>query len=259
MKVAILLTGQLRTFDLVKYFHMNALIKKYNADVFLGIDINNKYQCEYENPTSDTDLQDVEKAKDFFKPIDTFILNEYDYFQGRYEHLLFRQYYVVKNTYQMLKTHSDANHITYDLIIRLRFDYYIFTKELPILPEILDTRLNTVLYNKTNIDILKNHIFDKTITFEEIIDNTIYVVGVGDFKHYKYANDPFFYHNHSLLEKMLEFYDHMTPIMEYCSKNNIGQNGAMIECVFYMYLTHFNNINLKITNIRGIVIRDFRS
>ena len=34
MKVAVLLTGQLRTFEMVKHLHMNALISKYNADVF---------------------------------------------------------------------------------------------------------------------------------------------------------------------------------------------------------------------------------
>ena len=77
MKVAVLLTGQLRTFEMVKYLHMNALISKYNADVFLGIDICNKYQCEYKNSNVETDSQIVNKAIDFFKPIDTFILDNF--------------------------------------------------------------------------------------------------------------------------------------------------------------------------------------
>lgn len=240
MKVAVLLTGQLRTFELLKYLHMNALIKPYNADVFLGISRNV------------TDDKDVLKVKDFFKPIDTFILNDSDHFK---DDRIVTQYYVVKNTYNMLKLHSDRNNITYDLIIRLRFDQYIFTKEVHVHPQLWDTDLNTVMYNETNINILKNHTFNEIITFDEIQDNSIYVFTFGDFKHYKYANDQFFYHNHSLLDKMFEFYDHITPIMKHCHENNIGQDGALIECVLYLYITHFNNINLKRSNVGGFFIR----
>ena len=46
MTIAILLTGQLRTFEMVKYLHMNSLIKQYNADVFLGIDVSNLTMCK---------------------------------------------------------------------------------------------------------------------------------------------------------------------------------------------------------------------
>ena len=77
----------------------------------------------------------------------------------------------------------------------------------------------------------------------------------GDFKHYKYANDQFFYHNHTLLEKMMNFYDNIDNIMNYCNQNNIGNMGAMIECIFYLYITQFNNIILKQSNISGIFIR----
>lgn len=68
MKVVVLLTGQLRTFEMVKYLHMNTLILKYNADVFLRIDICNKYQCEYKNSTDATDINNL---------INTFILDNY--------------------------------------------------------------------------------------------------------------------------------------------------------------------------------------
>ena len=69
MKVAVLLTGQLRSVDMVKYLHMNALIKQYNADVFLGIDLNNTYQNMHKNSNTFTTLEDLNKANDFFKPI----------------------------------------------------------------------------------------------------------------------------------------------------------------------------------------------
>lgn len=257
MKVAVLLTGQLRTFEMVKYLHMNSLILKYDADVFIGINLNNQYQCEYKNSTAKTNVSDVIKIKNFFKPIDTFILNDdSDLYQGKPNPLVFRQYYVVKNTYRMLKIYSENNNIKYDLIIRLRFDQLLYSKEVPIEPKIYDIQLKKVLYNQDNIDILKNYTLDKKFIFEEINDNTIYVFGFGEFKHYHYANDQFFYHNHSLLEKMFEFYDNILNIMNYCDKKNIGNKGARIECIFYLYIRQFNNINLKKSNIHGIFIRE---
>jgi hypothetical protein len=255
MRVAILLTGQLRTFEMLKHLHMNALIKQYNADVFLGIDVNNKYQHNYQNSTNTTSLQEVNNAIDFFKPIDTFILNDYAIFKkNHYSHLVFRQYYVVKKVYKMLKKYSDNNNITYDLIIRLRFDQYIYSKEVPIAPGIYNTDLNTILYNQENIDKLKNFSIDKKFIFEEVNNNTIYVFGFGDFKHYKYANDQFFYHDHSLLETIMNFYDNMFDLDIYCNDNKIGNEGARPECIFYLYIT-LNNIAIKKTNIEGIFIR----
>jgi hypothetical protein len=228
MKIALLLTGQLRTFEMVKYLHMNSLILKYDTDTFLGIDLNNKYQCEFKNSTESTPLEKVERAKDFFKPIDTFVLNEFDFFKDKYEHLLFRQYYVVKNTYKMLKTHIDNNNIKYDLIIRLRFDQLIYSNEVPISPNLIKDNFEKILYNEENTDIIKNYTLDKKFIFEEVKNNTIYVFGYGDFEHYKYCNDQFFYHDQSLLEKMFEFYDNIFNIMSYCNKKNIGNKGALI-------------------------------
>jgi len=251
MKVALLLTGQLRTVEMLKYFNLNTLILPYDADVFLGIDLDNKYQCEYKNSTNKTTLEDANKTIDFFEPINSFILDDINPC-----HLLLRQYYVVKKTYEMLKIYSDKNNIKYDLIIRLRFDQLIYSQEIQIPPEIWNTKLKTVLYNQENINILKNYSIDKKFIFEEVNDNTIYVFGFGDYKHYKYANDQFFYHNHTLLEKMMNFYDNIEYISEYCNTHDIGNRGANIECIFYLYITHFNNIILKkISNICGIFIR----
>lgn len=250
MKVAVLLTGQLRTVDMLKYLHLNTLILPYDADVFLGIDLNNKKQREYKNSTEETTLEEANKTIDFFKPINSFILDDINPVQ-----LILRQYYVVKKTYEMLKIYSDNNNIKYDLIIRLRFDQLLFSKEIPIQPKLWDNKLKTVLYNQGNINILENYSKGKKLIFEEVNDNTIYVFAFGDFKHYKYANDQFFYHNHTLLEKMMNFYDNINDIMTYCNTHNIGNKGAVIECIFYLYITKFNNIILKQSNIHGIFIR----
>ena len=258
MKVAVLLTGQLRTFEMIKYLHMNALIKQYNADVFLGIDISNKLQVEYQNSIVDTEEQYVVNAINFFKPIDTFVLKNFS-LKGVPNNDIrrFRQYYIVKKTYKMLKTHIDNNNIKYDLIIRLRFDQYIYSTEVPILPGLWNEKLQVILYNEENIKILKNYPLYKKFIFEEINNNTIYVFGFGDFNTYKYANDQFFYHNHSLIGKMFNFYDNMLDIVKYCIKQ-IGnvENKCLTEYIFYTYITN-NNINLKKSNIHGIFIREF--
>lgn len=257
MKVAVLLTGQLRTFEMLKYLHMNALIRPYDADVFMGIDVNNKLQVAYKNSMDDTSQQQVINAINFFKPIDTFILDEFT-LQGVPNNDIrrFRQYYVVKNVYKMLKTYSADNNIKYDLIIRLRYDQLIYSKEVPLHHDLFYKDLNNVLYNEKNTDIIKNYSSDKKFIFEEIKDNTLYVFGFGDFAHYKYANDQFFYHNHSLLEKMYQFYDNMLDIMKYCLKKNFGNKGCMTECIFYTYITN-NDIIFKRSNINGIFLREF--
>lgn len=44
--------------------------------------------------------------------------------------------------------------------------------------------------------------------------------------------------------------------IEYCNNNQIENKGALIECIFYLFLSN-NNINLKKSNISGIFIREF--
>ena len=54
---------------------------------------------------------------------------------------------------------------------------------------------------------------------------------------------------------MYDFYDNIFPISEYCYENKIGNVGALIECIFYLYVTHFNDIMFKQSCISGIFIR----
>ena len=249
MKVAVLLTGQLRTFEMVKHLHMNALISKYNADVFLGINPDNNHVNTKIKNNCKTDSETISKAIAFYKPIDTFILDKFD-FGDDWTRRLFIQYYVVKHTYKMLIHHSTTHTIKYDLIIRLRFDHFIYSKDVPI-----PHQINPNIYDIHNSDIINNHTVDKKFIFDEINNNTLYVFGFGVHEHYKYANDQFFYHNHSLIQIMFEFYDNLFTIKKYCNTNNIGNKGAMIECMLYLYITKFNNINLKHSSIGGIAVR----
>ena len=74
MKVAIILSGQPRTWKLCKHFLKNMILDRYDCDIFLGIDINNKTQLLYKNSQSCTDEIEVKQILDFYKPVSYYIL-----------------------------------------------------------------------------------------------------------------------------------------------------------------------------------------
>ena len=78
MKIAVILTGQLRTFHMVKYLHLNSLISQYDTDVFLSIDLDNSLQCLHKNNKSKSNMDDAKKAIEFFKPKGHFILENFN-------------------------------------------------------------------------------------------------------------------------------------------------------------------------------------
>lgn len=267
MKIAILLTGQLRTFEMCKYLHMKYLISKYDSDVYLGINICNTHQIVYKNSKDKTNTDKVKRAIDFFNPVDTFILDNFEDEFNKIKnknttnlHLLqgmFEQYYVVKNTYKMVLDNINKGK-TYDLIFRLRFDQFIYSEDVPIAPQLYDTSYNTILYTPKNIDIIKEYTIDNYFKFDEIADNTIYLYGFGNYKNCKFANEQFWYHTPSIINQMFEYYDNFLPLLVYCNQRLIGNEGAPIyEWMFYIYLTEFNKINIKKSNITGIFLREF--
>ena len=263
-KIALLLTGQLRTFDVVKYLHMNTLITKYDTDVFLSIDVDNSLQCLYQNSTIKTNERQLKNAIDFFKPVDYFILDNFeDEFLNiknmskinvEYFKLVFRQYFVVYNAYKMLIKHINTTNIKYDLIIRLRFDQFICT-DFSLLQEIGYREDKKIVWNNEKKTFFDDFSKQKIITFNENEDNTIYLFGYGPFEHYNYANDQFFYHNSTLINILFKFYENILILYEYCNKIKIGDKGATIECIFYLYLKN-NVVTLKRSHIHGIFIRE---
>jgi hypothetical protein len=154
----------------------------------------------------------------------------------------------------MLNNYKSKTNKNYDIIIRLRFDQFLFTNEINIMNKLIMNNESNILFNNENIQIVKNHSPQLSFKFNTICNNYIYVLGIGNFKHYKYANDQFWFHNESLLKTMSHFYNNLYNISINCTKNNIGQHGAKIECILYQYLTNLN-IKLEISHIKGIFIR----
>jgi len=270
MKIALLLTGQLRTYEMAKWLHMNSLISKYDTDIFLSIDLDNSKQVEHMNKKQKSTKEEALSVVEFFNPIDYFIMED---FSDEFNNIInknkkikninnykgmFEQYYIVKNAYKMLINHINLTNKEYDIIIRLRFDQFLFTDESNILYKLNKTDTNQIIYSLENIDLLKNLSVNYKITFDEILENTIYLFGFGDFFHYKYANDQFFYHNSKLINLIFMFYDNILELIEYCLENNIGNKGAIYETIWYQFLIN-NNIIIKKSNINGIFVREFTS
>ena len=72
MKIALLLFGQLRTFDMCKRMIKN-MINRYDCDVFMSIDKNNLHQHEDLNSKQETHDLKISDAIDFIKPKDFYI------------------------------------------------------------------------------------------------------------------------------------------------------------------------------------------
>ena len=266
MKIALLLTGQLRTVDLVKYLHFNTIISKYDTDVFLSIDMNNKYQTEFKNSTNDTNLAKANEIISFFKPVKYFISENFKNESDRLsttEHKIFvkkyigiyAQYYIVNKAYEILKEHIEENNINYDLVIRLRFDQYIMHSNN--IFDILDkTRTNSIIYNNKNIDIIKNNTTNIKMPFYQPIENDVYVLGFGIYTHFNYVNDQFFYHNSEQINNFLNFYPNLNQYID-IAVNKEGNVGMCIyEHVFYHFLKSFN-FSVKKADLDSQFIREF--
>jgi len=291
MKIALLLTGQLRTVDMVKFLHMNSIIKKHDTDVFLGIDLNNSKQCEYKNDTSDTSLEKAKQVISFFNPKSYFICEDYssefkklldsksdiddniNHIVETHFMLLFEQYYVVKETYNLLIEHINKTDTKYDIIIRLRFDQFIWTDESHDIIELInktdDTNTNDskIIYDIENTKLLNKISETQSINFN-LFDNkdenlsknqnkkNIYLFGFGDCAHYKYANDQFWYHTPKLINVISTFYDKIYKLMNKAIKNNTGNCGCMIEHLWHTYLVN-HKINIQKGNVSGVFIREY--
>lgn len=245
MKIALLMTGQLRTVDMVKYLHLHAIIEKYDTDVFLSINCNNEIQCLNKNSTLQTKKDKVKEIIDFFKPISYFVSESY-VCESPYK-LVLEQYFIVHNGYQLIK--DTNNH--YDLIVRLRFDQFLCNEVFDIYSK-LDIS-DTIVYNEKNTKIFKE-LTNYKINFYQALDNEIYVFGQGQFTHFHYVNDQFFYHNMSLLDTMLCFYKELPELMDLTKQN--GNTGlCIIEHAFSIFLKR-KQINIKTANLKCQFIRE---
>ena len=253
MKVALLLTGQLRTHEMVKHIQMNSLIRHYDMDIFMSIDLDNSIQTAHKNPTDRTDISAANAAIEFFKPNDYCIIESPPVLQIP----RMRQYYVVKKAYELLKNYKNKTKTVYDVIMRLRFDQILYPENIDVRNKLeranSDSMFDNVIFNETNRSYLNALSADQKIMLHPVEDNHIHVFGFGDYKHYKYVNDQFFYHNESLIDSMFEFYEHIPELSAICDAQNV-KTDARTEYIFYLYLQKMG-ITHKQTHIIGEFVR----
>jgi hypothetical protein len=263
MKIAVLMTGQLRSFTMLKDLHYNTIISQYDTDVFLGIDSSNQLQTANENSSHNTNKNYIQEAQDFFNPIKSHISQGVDLssIEPKVCPQLFGQYYLVKNTYKLLKDHIEDTNAKYDLILRLRYDQLLFSEDVPYL-DLLARKIpynkNTTIYNESNQKLLSEYSQGKKFKFEKLNDNELYVFGFGQFPNsdYQYANDQFFYHTESLIDDIYKFYDYLPELMNKALKERKKPYGGFIENLFHTYITEYCNKKLRKSNIHGVFVRD---
>ena len=288
MKIALLFTGQLRTYNMTKDFIKKSIIDKYDTDVFLSIDTNNRVQLSQKYNKNDLTEDTINDVIKFYNPIDYFItdnnnynlvvdqfINSFDFNKiKQYEskiilYLIFQQYYIVHQAYKLLEKHINLNSTKYDLIIRLRFDQLLWNDNIHHIIDELEknnsvngltvydklTINNNILYNQNNINLLSS-IPDHKINFDNPSDNTIYVMDYREYFTYKCVNDYFWIHSHDLIKTMGSFYNSFVDLLNDCLETFFPDKGGLIEHLFYKYLTN-NNINIKKTIIKGSVIREY--
>ncbi|NDE17472.1 hypothetical protein EBZ80_21345 [bacterium] len=268
MRVALLLTGQLRTFDMVKYLHRNNIIQVHDCDIFLSIDCDNRRQCISMNSSAWTDASRIQEAVNFFQPKDYHVSTDYDteYEQVLQEndkldpksavHRLFmQQYFVVQRAYTMLAEYMQKHDAAYDVIVRLRFDQFLWCSY-DFQKQFQWTEKNGIRYNEHNMAILRDRTAAEAIDFPEVSDKEVYVLGKGMLGHNPYCNDQFFFHHPNLIPTMTRFYDELPELIANIEQ---GKNGRLpgfphIENAFYDFLVR-HDIDIRVTHLKGVFVR----
>jgi hypothetical protein len=171
---------------------------------------------------------------------------------------IFEQYYIVYKAYELLEKYIETTSTNYDLIIRLRFDQFIWNTNNNHFEKYnfqsIDNDKNKILFNQYNITQTINNFDIIKLTLDNGKDNTIQVFGGGCYKYYAYVNDQFWCHKMDLLLKMKDFYNKLPDIINECKTTFYPEYGCWIEHFFCKYLVQ-NNIIIEKSILDGVFIR----
>ena len=270
MKIALLLTGNLRSFRLCNFSVNNTIVNRYDTDIFLSIDKNNMLQDANKNITEATIDSEIQMAIDLYRPCKYYICNTYseifkidsskldinkvssfmpvEKYQG-----IFEQYYIVQEAYRLLKEYIYDTGIQYNKIIRMRFDQVIWSRNHTVPSSIIYE--NCILYNDYSINIIKEWTKNISIDIETPQNNELYLFGWGNINGAEYTNDHFWIHSKELIEVMYKYYNELPNIINIMTSDGTRlKGGPYFEIAFNRFLQG-NNIIQKKTNIIGLFSR----
>jgi hypothetical protein len=286
MKVALLITGELRTFEFCKHVIKSAIIDKYDTDVFLAL------SCQEDK------LEEMNKVIDFFKPIETHIADNLNYIENHMElvnigeylkctpfgtdpqqssifhiHLIRRiltVFHSVYHAYRLLKRHSDNNSVTYDHIFRIRTDHIVwsdvineFRQDFTWTPQghINANIADIMLYNKS-IDSIKNISRLIEVNFDIPIKNTIYVSNHGTTPSISFKNSlgwcdaDYWIHSHDLIPTIMTMFDSLPEILNESFSPDTFPKGPTVETFFCKFLQK-HNITIKNSRIKTMLVLEY--
>lgn len=265
MKLALLLTGQLRTNELVRHMHYHRLLAPYDVDVFLSIDPDNSRQNEFENPVQPTADDAVQEAIAFYRPkrytVCTLSLDEMVAVSEHpeekrhllstfpYAALVLRQYYVVQQAYKLL-AETPTN---YDLVIRLRFDQLLFNDAHDI--HTLLAGKSQIVCTPTTLEMTKALAPTlPPLRLQTTPRTQLQVFGYGPYLHYFYVNDQFWCHAPALSSVMAGFYDALPRLTAARLAADNRNTGAFIESLLHNYLEE-QGVEPVRTTVGGVFVR----
>jgi hypothetical protein len=277
MKVALLLTGQLRTHELCKHSIKNCIIDRYDTDVFMSIDRSNVFQNEWRNSRNDSEDSQILEAVSWYQPKGYVVTDHPDHSVADglndrlspFVHLwitrlLFAQYAIVKKAYSLLKDHVSSTGTKYDMVIRLRFDQFLWDKDTTVLHECMEKHIRPesysqqtidIVYNQINIDIAKALSKRFTLSLDTGYPDTVHTFGFGLVHGYPFINDQFWAHGHDLIDQFAGFYDEMPGLLLDCTQTFFPDRGCLIEHMFYKFTFKYR-FTVKKSGLVGIFVRE---
>ena len=290
MRVAVLLTGNLRSWRLCGQVLKNCLLSRYDCDVFMSVDLDNTLQCVGENPSSFSKTTELEEAINFYKPIKVYsgcgyTENLFESISSDIVHIvpeapcpevslkgsayhimelaknanflkaklakeslkiLFEQYFYCKKAYELLEAHMKEQTVSYDLVLRIRFDQLLWSDADSSPVKFFQTNSKGVIYSEKNIEIAKS--VSITFQLDEPEVDEICVFGCGVHHNYVYVNDQFWAHGPDMIAYIKNFYSSLPVIIDSCS-TSYPFFGASIEHFFFLYLRGKKIMRSKLSGI----------
>jgi hypothetical protein len=134
MKIAIIISGQPRSWKLCKWFHKNIIMNNNNCDVFLSIDSNNTTQLLHKNNNNYTSDLEVNEIISFYTPKNVYINSEHDDIE--------------LEKMCSLISEGECNNYTCDDIEQIHINRYLINQETPYLEDIL--KINDTMFKQNN-------------------------------------------------------------------------------------------------------------